>query len=171
MLCLMTWMAMPASLSAAEKNAGEMISDKTAGTPATVAEADQQLIRTVAMERVNLDMMRRNLILRQNRLKQTRKEIEGRIQDLLQLRKEVDAKIQTLQNVGQKEMQHLVKVYEAMSPEEAAPLMEGLKQNIAVELLSRMRDKKAGKILELVQKKKAEALTEVLARRKKLNSK
>jgi len=171
MIGLMIWIAVPASLSAVERKAGAAASDKTTGKTSIDAKADQQLIRTVSMERVNLDKMRRDLLLEQDRLKQTRKEIEDRIHNLLQLRKEVDSKIQTLQTQGQKEIQHLVKVYEAMSPEEAAPLMEGLKQNIAVELLSRMRDKKAGKILELVQKKKAEELTEDLAKRKKLKVK
>ncbi len=171
MVCLMIWMAGAAPLSAAEKIPRSDSTAKKVVETSTVAEADKQLIQTVSQERVNLDKMRRDLLLEENRLKQTRKEIEERISNLLQLRKEVDSKIATLQNLGQKEIQHLVKVYESMSPEEAAPLVEGLRQNIAVELLARMKGKKAGKILEFVEEKKAVELSEVLAKRKQLKGK
>lgn len=171
MLCLIIQMAGVPSLHAAEKKPDVDPVSKPAVQESMVSEADQQLIQTVSLERVNLDKMRRDILLEQGRLKQTRKEIEVRIHDLKQLKTEVNARISTLQNIEEKEIKHLVKVYESMSPEEAAPLIEGLKQEISVELLSRMKGKKAGKILEFVEKKKAVELSEVLAERKELKGK
>ncbi len=138
-------------------------------------DTDSELIQSVSLERAHLKRLQRNLLLEQNRLQQTRKEVEARILVLQKLQEDLKTRIvewnKRLQTKQDQETRHLVKVYEAMSPEEAGPLVSALDQRIAVKLLSRMKDKKAGKILEAMEKKKAVRLTEILASMKKMKKK
>jgi flagellar motility protein MotE (MotC chaperone) len=106
-------------------------------------------------------------------MRQVHKEIETRIEELGRLKKVLESEVKRLQDEQERmrterdrELNHVVKVYEAMSPEEAAPLVETMDEEIVVELLSRMKGKKAGRVLEYVDKDRAVQITERLARRK-----
>lgn len=125
-----------------------------------------KLLRAVAEERDALEHLRRDLLLEEKRLEKTREEIGERIAALKQIRAQVAKDMARYHSEREKEMNHLVKIYEAMSPEEAGPLVEQLAQDISVELLFRMKDKKAGRILEFVDEGRAVSITEDLARRK-----
>ncbi len=128
---------------------------------------DTKLLRAVAEEREVLERLRRDLLLEEQRLEKTRREIGERIAALKAIRAQVAKDMERYHSEREKEMSHLVKIYEAMSPEEAGPLMEQLAQDISVELLFRMKDKKAGRILEFVDEQRAVGITEELARRKR----
>ncbi len=58
---------------------------------------------------------------------------------------------------------HIAKIYEAMSPEEAARRIEKMDSAMAVELLSRIKSKQAGKIMGAISAEKAAALSEKIA--------
>ncbi len=60
-------------------------------------------------------------------------------------------------------MENLVKIYEAMSPSEAAQRIERLDSAMAVELISRLKSKHAGKIMEAMSTERAVRLTEKIA--------
>ena len=145
-----------------------------AGPGQTVGSADSALAKSVALERADMERRRGDLLLEEERLKTLRKEIDERLQELRRLkdgiareRAGLEAQEQALSEARRKEFLHLVKVYENMAPEEAAPLIQAMDRNVAVDLLARMKEKKAGQILENVQKKRAVELSEALARRKR----
>ncbi len=127
---------------------------------------DTKLLRAVAEEREAIERLRRDLLLEEKRLEKTRDEIGERIAALKKIRAQVAKDMARYHSEREKEMNHLVKIYEAMSPEEAGPLVDQLTQEISVELLFRMKDKKAGRILEFVDEGRAVSITEALARRK-----
>lgn len=58
---------------------------------------------------------------------------------------------------------HIAKIYEAMSPEEAARRIEKMDSAMAVELLSRIKGKQAGKIMGSISAEKAAVLSEKIA--------
>lgn len=58
---------------------------------------------------------------------------------------------------------HIAKIYEAMSPEEAARRIEKMDSAMAVELLSRIKSKQAGKIMGAISAEKAAVLSEKIA--------
>jgi flagellar motility protein MotE (MotC chaperone) len=62
-------------------------------------------------------------------------------------------------------MDQLVKVYETMSPEEAAARMNIMDEKLAIELLSGMKGKTVGKILGNMTAEKAADLSSKLAKR------
>lgn len=66
-------------------------------------------------------------------------------------------------NKSQEGMGSIVKIYEAMTPSEAARRIEKLDNGMAVELILRIKSKHAGKIMESMSTEKAVLLTEKIA--------
>ncbi|MBI5192422.1 MAG: hypothetical protein HZA08_03140 [Nitrospirae bacterium] len=58
---------------------------------------------------------------------------------------------------------NIVKIYEAMTPSDAARRIEKLDSGMAVELLSKIKSKHAGKIMEAMSAEKSVLLTEKIA--------
>lgn len=138
-------------------------------------DPDRALLRAVKLERAHLKKQKEAMVEEKVRLDEVRREIDGRIEEMERLRQALENEVKRLQaeqermsEASETELVRLVKMYEAMSPEEAAPLVEGMDEKVVADLLSRMKEKKAGQILEYVQEDKAVALTEYLARRKKV---
>lgn len=59
-------------------------------------------------------------------------------------------------------LEHLIKVYEAMDPEEAAVRIEKMNERLALDILARIKDKKAAAVLAGVKPETAARLTEGL---------
>ncbi len=108
--------------------------------------------REVEREEERLNALRRDILLR---LKELR-ELEGRLEKLVAMGKDAQ----------QRQLTHLVKAYEAMRPEEAAPLIDKLDEHLVVRIFSRMQNKKVGKILVYVDPPKAARISQLLARTK-----
>ncbi|MFQ5479831.1 MAG: MotE family protein [Thermodesulfobacteriota bacterium] len=83
------------------------------------------------------------------------KELKGLIKDL----KRVSAKIDTFNNG---KARHLVKIYESMTPQDAAARIERLDDAMAASILGTMREKVAGKILGFVNVEKSVKISRVL---------
>lgn len=62
----------------------------------------------------------------------------------------------------QASLKHLVKVYEAMDPEEAALRIGKMKEGLALDILARVKEKKAASMLAGVEPQKAARLSEGL---------
>ncbi len=162
-LCVVLWICCLCYGSDADaRSAGAQLVKTSTGEET----GSTKLLQAVAEEREALERLRRDLLLEEKRLKKTREEINERIAALKEIRAQVAKDMARYHSEREREMNHLVKIYEAMSPEEAGPLMEQLAQDISVELLFRMKDKKAGRILEFVDEARAVSITEELARRK-----
>jgi len=145
-----------------------------AGPSGRTTVRDSALAKSVALERADMERRRGNLLLEEERLKTLRQEIDERLQELRRIKEEIvraraalEAQQKELSAAHTKELMHLVKVYEAMAPEEAAPLIQTMDRAVAVELLALMKEKKAGQILENVQEKQAVEITEALVRRRR----
>jgi len=145
------------------------MSGEQKGAAGDKEEGAERILKTVSLERVSLQRLGRDLQLEEDRLKKTRKEIEDRLKELRQFKTDLLKELELLKTERDKEMAHLVKVYESMDPEQAAPLLETMEIKIAVDLLSRMKGRKAGKILEFVRDEKAVRLSEELANRMSAN--
>ena len=59
-------------------------------------------------------------------------------------------------------LKHLIKVYEAMDPEEAALRISKMKESLALDILAGIKDKKAAGMLAGIEPAKAAKLTEGL---------
>ncbi|MDR4502277.1 MAG: hypothetical protein MRJ96_12570 [Nitrospirales bacterium] len=114
---------------------------------------------------------------REQRLQQKQQRIEGLQRDVEDLAARQAKEAERLQKKaaeleskrqGKKKddpsLRHLVKVYGAMDPEEAALRIEKMDEHLALEILSGIKDKKAAVILAGVNPQKAASLSQGLRR-------
>ena len=89
-------------------------------------------------------------------------DINKKIAELTKLRDEIKSEKTRKKIAEEQQFKHLVKIYSAMKPQNAADLIEKLDIKLAIELLSRMKGEDVGKILSFVKIEKAAKLSEGL---------
>lgn len=92
-------------------------------------------------------------------------DINDKIIKLTTLRDEIRAERAKEQAAEEQQFKHLIKVYSAMKPQNAADLIERLDIKLAIELLSKMKGDDVGKILSFVKLEKAAKISEGLIKR------
>ncbi len=92
-------------------------------------------------------------------------DINKKIATLTKLRDEIKAEKDKKNAAEEQQFKHLIKVYSAMKPQNAADLIEKLDIKLAIELLSKMKGDNVGKILSFVKIEKAAKISEGLVNR------
>jgi flagellar motility protein MotE (MotC chaperone) len=92
-------------------------------------------------------------------------DINKKIAALTQIRDEIRAEKANKKAEEEQQFKHLIKVYSAMKPQNAAELIERLDINLAIKLLSKMKGDDVGKILSFVKIDKAAQISEGLVNR------
>jgi flagellar motility protein MotE (MotC chaperone) len=150
--------------------------------PATAVVADEASTTSDRKERASaadLKSMLEELARRQGELDQREKAVTAREQKLALYEKDVTDKIAQLEQVGKTLKEELrksnavsdeaaaslAKVYGAMKPAEAAPILDQLDEATALRILTRMKEKQVGEILPLMTRDRAIVLTRSLASR------
>ena len=92
------------------------------------------------------------------------KKLEARVKEDLQKIEAALKKSQELMNVStdlrEENLDSLVKIYSAMRPDDAAPLVAALDEKIAIQILSRMKSKIAGQVMGKLDTQSAKKLSE-----------
>lgn len=127
-------------------------------------EAEITLMQELQRRRTTLEEREQALSQREQELTALQMEVEKKIQGLTQLQEELKGLLAQQQSQREGKLLHLVKLYEAMRPEEAASLLNRLDEALAVGLLSHMNKKKAGKVLAMINPQRAGQLSEKLAK-------
>jgi flagellar motility protein MotE (MotC chaperone) len=89
-------------------------------------------------------------------------DINEKIATLTKIRDDIRAEQAKKQEADQQQFKHLIKVYSAMKPQNAAELVEKLDISLAIKLLSKMKGDDVGKILSFVKVEKAAKISEGL---------
>lgn len=89
-------------------------------------------------------------------------DINKKIAELTKLRDEIKSEKTRKKIAEEQQFKHLVKIYSAMKPQNAADLIEKLDIKLAIELLSKMKGEDVGKILSFVKIEKAAKISEGL---------
>lgn len=120
------------------------------------------------LEKQKLELAKKEEIIRQEseRLKTLKKEVEDDIAKYTALLQQIEKSLQQVEETANKRLRHVAKAYEAMSPEDAAPRLEGLDNETAVQILLKMDSKKAGLVIGMMDAKKATHLTKEIAKLK-----
>lgn len=98
------------------------------------------------------------------RLERMRAELVELIARNEALRNELQVRVAHVDEANQDRMRRLIKVYEAMEPEEAAAIINGVSERVALTLFSGMKGKAAAGIMAFLPTGKAAHLSERLAR-------
>jgi len=91
-------------------------------------------------------------------------DINKKIAALTKIREEIRAAKDEKKAEEEQHFKHLIKVYSAMKPQNAADLIEKLDINLAIKLLSKMKGDDVGKILSFVKIEKAAKISEGLVK-------
>jgi len=92
-------------------------------------------------------------------------DINKKIAALTKIRDDIMAEKAKKKAEEEQQFKHLIKVYSAMKPQNAAELIERLDINLAIKLLSKMKGDDVGKILSFVKIEKAAKISEGLVNR------
>ena len=92
-------------------------------------------------------------------------DINKKIATLTKIRDDIIAEKAKKTAAEEQQFKHLIKVYSAMKPQNAAELIERLDIKLAIELLSKMKGDDVGKILSFVKIEKAAKISEGLVNR------
>ncbi len=99
----------------------------------------------------------------ENRLMELRADIKKRVATLKKIEESLQKTLQKVDSTNKQSINHLVRAYSAMGPDEAAQLMNTMNINLAVRILRNMQVKKAGTILAVVEPRRAARISEKLA--------
>lgn len=138
-------------------------------------ELKNEKTETKAEETIDLKL----LIQQKAEFEKEEKRIANKKVELLAIQDDINKKIVTLTKIRddiiaekakkkaaeEQQFKHLIKVYSAMKPQNAAELIERLDINLAIELLSKMKGDDVGKILSFVKIEKAAKISEGLVNR------
>lgn len=117
--------------------------------------AESGLMQILEKKKADLDSREIELNEREARLNQMSKEIDTKIAQYGKMREEIESSFKKMDAAQGEKVSGLVKIYEAMSPKEAALRIQELDRDIGLLLLSKMKPKVAAKVLALIEPAKA----------------
>lgn len=97
---------------------------------------------------------------REERFTVLKKDVEEKIEQYTKILNQVEAALKKIESVKEEKVEHLVKTYEAMPPEDAAVRLSALEEQTAVRILSRMKNKKAAAVMASMEPRKVASLTD-----------
>lgn len=110
-----------------------------------------------------LQARERNVAEAEARVDRMRADLEALIARNEALRKDLEARSQVVDQANAEGVKRLIKVYESMEPESAAPILDGVSEKVALTVLSGMKGRAAAGIMGLLPAEKAARLSERLA--------
>jgi flagellar motility protein MotE (MotC chaperone) len=144
------------------------IQNRTADTPEgdVPAEETQKIdLDFLIRKKAALGKEEKRLVKKEAELMAIQQEINNKIASLTRLRNEIRAEMEKKRTAEAQKYKHLIKVYSAMKPQNAAGLIEKLDKSLAIELLSKMKGEDVGKILSYVDLEKAAIISEGLVKK------
>jgi flagellar motility protein MotE (MotC chaperone) len=97
--------------------------------------------------------------IEEERLKVLRADLRSEIDELKKLKQELEEQRKGMEGKKHEQLSKVVKMYEAMPPEEAARAIEKLDDDTAVQILTTLKPRSAGKVLAQIDPARAAALS------------
>jgi len=120
---------------------------------------EKGLLEAINRRQAELDAREEDIKAREEKLKALKKDIEDKLAETNKARREIEEISGKMEEKTAERLNKVVKIYESMSPEEAAPRMERLDEETAVSILASMNPKKAAKIIAAMDVDKSARLS------------
>ncbi len=121
------------------------------------------LVEAIIRRQAELDNREHELAAREERLHVFEQDVIAKIASLEEIEKRLQGRAKAASAAVDAANESLAKVYGAMKPADAAPILERLDEATVLSIFGRMKEKQIGEILPLMTKDKAIALTHALA--------
>lgn len=130
------------------------------------AEKEKGFLAAISRREKELDARDGELRRKEERLGLLKLDMETRLKEIMKVHQEIESMVRKLNEADDEKVRKIVKIYESMSPEDAASRIEGLDREMAVMILSAMSERKAAKILGLVDVSKSVELSKLFKPKK-----
>ena len=133
--------------------------------PKDAAQKDDKDMGPMALinkRQKELDQREEELNASEKRLLAIKNDIDIRIIELNKVHSRINEFLKKIDDANDLRNKKIVRIYESMSPEDAAARLEKLDEKMAIMILASMNEKKAAKILSFVEVGKAAKLSEAL---------
>jgi len=134
--------------------------------PPIAPSLNVKMLENIKKRKEELDAREASLNDKDKRLNMLQMAIDQKLQKMTSVQKKIEQLLTAREDLIDRSLKHLVKVYSSMKPNEAASLMEKLDKDISIQILSRMKGKNAAKILEKMDTGIAINLSDKIAKRK-----
>lgn len=121
------------------------------------------LVEAISRRQTELAARERELAAREERLHVFEQDVVAKIASLEEIEKRLQGRAKAANAAVDAANESLAKVYGAMKPTDAAPILERLDEPTVLSIFGRMKEKQIGEILPLMSKEKAIALTRAIA--------
>ncbi len=128
------------------------------------AYAEDDILRVVEKQRIELAQKEDALKKEETRLNALKSEVDGNIEKYTKLLEQIDNALNGIKEANNKNLKHVAKAYEAMEPEDAATRLEDLDKTTSVKILLMMSSKKAGAVMGVMEPARAAQITKDLAK-------
>ena len=122
-------------------------------------------LKYLISKKLEIEMEEKRIAAKKAELLSIQDEINKKIAKLSQLRDEIKSEVTKKKTAEEQKLKHLIKVYSAMKPQNAAELIEKLDIKLAIALMSKMKGDAVGKILSFVKIEKAAEISEGLVKK------
>jgi flagellar motility protein MotE (MotC chaperone) len=126
--------------------------------------AQDDMIAFIEKKQKEIKEKETSLLKEEERLKILRKDLDERIEKYTNLLNQIETVLKKLEQAQDEKIEHVVKAYEVMPPEEAATRLAALPEITAIKIIKKMKPKKAGIIMAYMDPQKVASLTEGLTK-------
>lgn len=137
----------------------------------TSAHPENDIVQAIEKKQKELENKEALLKKEEERLGILRKDIEEKIKKYTEILTQIEKALKELDKIKEERLNHVVKLYESMPPEEAAIKLSALDEETAVTIILNMKSKKAGSILALIESQKAATITKRILDTKEVKGK
>ncbi len=150
--------------TAVASNSGEGAAGGSAIASSGAAKGDVRgLLEALERRQTELDAKERELASRAERLALYEKDVTAKVASLEEIEKRLSARAKAASQAVETAAESLAKIYGAMKPDAAAPILDRLDDPTVLTIFRRMKEKQIGEILPLMSRERAIALTQALA--------
>jgi len=130
------------------------------------AKAEETIdLKFIIQQKAEFEKAEKRISKKKSELLAIQDDINKKIATLTTIRNEIRAEQDKKKAAEEQQFKHLIKVYSAMKPQNAADLIEKLDIKLAIKLLAKMKGDDVGKILSFVKVEKAAKISEGLVNR------
>lgn len=133
--------------------------------PQTLTKADYEVLQQLAKRRAELEQREKDLADRAAMLEAVQERITTKVDEQQKLKSDLEKLSTAQQDAGNVKYRRLVKIYEAMKPDEAARILEKMDGDVLLEVITRMGERRLAPILAQMDPMKAQAITVAMATR------
>jgi flagellar motility protein MotE (MotC chaperone) len=148
--------------ASAEKTAAKPAAEATGKNPDETLTSAQEAnhFEKLKQRKEELDLREKELAQLEEELQRQKVELDKRIVQLEETRSQIAQILKDRVEVDQEKVVKLVDLYSNMKPKQAAEILSGINEDLAVEVLAKMKKKSAAEIMNLLPPDKAKALSE-----------